>query len=262
MKLKTTLFIALLIIGTALRAQITLEHNYSGTAELADVENFGYKYFVTDYLNNSVLIYNEDHTPWKTVNLNLGAGSLLYDIAYVSSKVFNQDDLVEMLMVSYIYVATTDTTGYFVYTTTVVNESGTTLLTVPGGVYSSTFTVSNSEPKLMVYIYDFSISSYISATEIYSLPTKPAGLKEPEGMLQLPYPNPAETSIRVFYPESTAFGEAEIIVSDLSGKEMGRYQANTGGSMELPVSGLPSGNYIYRLSMNGKSIPAGKFVVR
>ncbi|MBK7028404.1 MAG: hypothetical protein IPH45_03995 [Bacteroidales bacterium] len=70
-------------------AQLTFEQSYTGAAEVADVENFGYKYFVTDYLMNSVQVYNEDHTPWKNISVPVPSNTFLYDVAYVSSKVFN-----------------------------------------------------------------------------------------------------------------------------------------------------------------------------
>ena len=252
-----------LLPSVAALAQITHENSYIGAAEVTNIENNGYKYFVTDYINNSVAIYNEDHTPWKTVAFPLSQNQYLYDVSYVNSKVYNLDDLVEILLITYNYVSTSDTTGYYAYTTEVVNENGTVLLTVPGGGYAFTYTDSDSKNKLVVYVYDYSVSTYITSTEVYALPVKSSGINQNPGDAPLPYPNPASGNINLPYTLNQRSGNREMVISDTSGKEYSRKNVSAQeGLLNVNTSSLPAGTYFYRIESNGKSMPAGKFVVR
>lgn len=253
----------LVLVFSASFAQLTFEHSYTGAAEVADCENFGYKYFVTDYLMNSVQVYNEDHSPWKNISIPVPPNTFLYDVAYVSSKVFNPDDLVEVLAVCYEYVTTSDTSGYYIYTTLVFNENGNVLLTVPGGSYSFTFTDNYDHNKLVVYIYDYSLSVYITATLVYALPDKVAGIKNGETQNLLPYPNPAAQEINIPIGNQLQQTSHFIVISDLNGKEYLKVPVEQGQSLSnISTSSLPSGSYIYRVEGNGISRPAGKFVKR
>jgi hypothetical protein len=256
-----TLLFSMLVAAFSVQAQVTHEHTYANAAEIADVESFGYKYYVTDYLLNTVAVYNEDHTAWKNISLQVPANQFLYDVAYVSSRVFNSDDLVELIMVYYQYVGLTDTSGYYVYTTRVVNENGLLLADVPGGAYSFTITTGSKKNKLVVYVYDYSVSTYISSTEVYGLPDKVSGIQNPGQAEQQPFPNP--TSGEIFLPLGLqqAQQQANIVVTDVSGKEFSRTPVKQGmGTFQYSTTGLPSGTYFYRIESNGKSIPAGKFI--
>lgn len=243
-------------------AQITFEHAYTGAAEVADVENFGYKYYVTDYLTNSITIYNEDHSLWKTVMLNVPQNQSLYDVAYLSSKVFNSDDLVELLAVSYQYISTSDTSGYYIYLTQVLNENGSILLSVPGGAYSFTYIDENTDQKLVVYLYDFSVSSYISSTQVYGLPAKYTAINDNLPNQYLPYPNPSKNEINIPFKSTGSEAVQELILTDTKGLEYKILNINESeGSIHLNTSSLPSGSYIYFLRTNGRSLPVGKFVI-
>lgn len=259
-KFSFSLLLLTLVAAFRLSAQITHEHTYTGTAETANVETFGYKYYVTDYLNNSIDVYNEDHTAWKNITLAVPANQYLYDVAYVSSRIFNTDDNVELLMVYYGYVSLTDTSGYFSYTTEVVSENGQVLLSVPGGAYSFTFTDAANKNKLVVYVYDYSVSSYITATEIYSLPDKASALKENQSAMLKPYPDP--TSGLINLPLSNqGHLSSEMVITDITGKEYSRIPvSNNATTFQYQASGLPAGNYLYSIRNNGKLIPAGRFI--
>jgi hypothetical protein len=259
-KIYVSLFFLTLVAAFNLSAQITHEHTYSGTAETANVETFGYKYYVTDYLNNSIDIYNEDHTAWKSISLPVPASQYLYDVAYVSSKVFNTDDNVEFMMVYYGYVSLTDTTGYYTYSTEVVSENGQVLLSVPGGAYSFTYTDAANKNKLVVYVYDYSVSSYITATEIYSLPDKASALKENQSSVLNPFPDPTFGLINLPLSNLGNYS-SEMVITDITGKEYSRIPvSNNATTLQYQASVLPAGNYLYSVHTNGKVLPAGRFI--
>lgn len=264
MKAKFTHIISLfLLVSVTGYAQVSLEHVYSGAAEMADVEDAGYKYFVTNYLNNSITVYHEDHSYWKTIQLSVPQNQYLYDVAYLSSRLFNRDDQLELLMVTYRYITVTDTSGYYIYETRVVNESGSVLADVPGGGYSYTFTNSNNKNKLVVYIYDFSISDYIISTEIFGLPDPVNGINESSFRELMPYPNPADKNINLPCNVELKNGNNEVIVTDISGREISRKAANGHeGYVNIDTSSLPAGTYVYKIVNNGITIPGRKFIIK
>jgi hypothetical protein len=247
---------------TGLIAQIVHENTYMGAAEVADVENFGYKYFITDYINNAIAVYNEDHSLWKNIVLPVPLGTYLYDVDYVSSKVFNSDDMVEVLMVTYKYISTSDTSGYYVYDTYVANENGTVIVDVPGGAYSFTFTDNNNKNKLVIYVYDYSASTYITQTEVFNLPDKSSGIKEIFAIENGPFPNPALAEINLPLNNAGLTGNQQLMITDNSGRVFYQESISSINQLNLSTSTFPAGVYQYSVICNGRSIPAGKFVVR
>jgi hypothetical protein len=262
MKIKTFFLVAFLMMSSVIGlAQLTHEHSYTGTAEVADLGESGFRYYTTNYLTNSVLLYNEDHSYWKTIQLSVPQNQYLYDVAYVSSRLFNQDDQVELLMVTYSYVSTSDTGGYYIYNTRVVNEAGNLLADVPGGGYSFIMTTGNNVNKLIVYVYDFAVSEYIMSTEIFGLPDPVGGIVEDPASVLRPYPNPAGSEINI--PLADAGHHVVIAVSDNLGRELFRRSAPVSdGSYRMDTSGLPAGTYYYVIETDGKSLPAKKFLKR
>lgn len=71
------------------------------------------------------------------------------------------------------------------------------------------------------------------------------------------YPNPAKNEVQF----SVANGKpTEAVLTDLNGKEVGRYELNT-TSKTVDVSDLKQGIYLYQLNENGKTISKGKINV-
>ncbi|NVO18646.1 MAG: T9SS type A sorting domain-containing protein [Bacteroidetes bacterium] len=259
MKIYTLLVLAFFFTLTIANAQIVHENTYSGAAEVSNTGN-GYKFYVTDYVNNTVTVYNEDHSLWKTITLPVAGDQYLYDAAYLSAGLFNTDSLLELIMVTYKYISTSDTTGYYVYTTSIVNENGSELLNVPGGDYSLTYTNGSNKTKLLVYIYDFSLSTYIVSTEVYGLPGASSGFNDLgiEGFKAYPVPCADRVNLPLSGHNNS---QAELVVSDISGQEYSRSKVPVGASLiQYQADRLPPGTYVYRLETNGKSIPAGKFI--
>lgn len=187
----------------------------------------------------------------------------LYDVAYLSSKLFNRDNLLELLMVSYRYITTSDTKGYYIYETRVVSETGIILADVPGGGYSYAYTNSNNKIKLVVYVYDFSISDYIISTEFFGLPDPVNGFTKDPAKELLPYPNPADNIVNLPYNTDLRKGTSEIIITDISGRDIYKGDATGDGYYEnFDSSALPAGTYIYRVKNNGVTIPGKTFVIK
>ena len=260
MNKRVLIFFVFAIMAFSAKSQIDLEKNFSGSVLFAYLE--ANAYYSLNYNNNQVSIYGLDYSLQKTISLTAPSNMYLYDAAFVSKHVFNDDDLMELLVVYYNYTQTSDTSGYYYYTTQVVNENGTVLLNVPDGSYSDLVLYNDGSIKLLVNIYDFSISQYVLNTEIYGLTgTIPSSTPENgEISLQNPYPNPAGNFINIPY-QTEKGSQADLILVDVSGQELNR--ANLPSSSDkflLNTSNLKPGNYIYYLEISGKRILSRKFV--
>ena len=77
-------------------------------------------------------------------------------------------------------------------------------------------------------------------------------------------PNPASdyTLIEYTLPESSI--EAYITFADLSGRQVGQYPVEHSGegTLQLELSQLAAGTYIYSLSVDGKVVDSKKMVVK
>jgi len=104
--------VMILIASLGLKGQITLEQSYAVSGTLTQLENDGYKYFFMDVVNSQCRLYNLDHSLWKTIDLSVPEGYWLYEIAYVSQKLFDTDDLIELSYICYYY---NETVQYYTY---------------------------------------------------------------------------------------------------------------------------------------------------
>jgi len=253
-------FILLLLTTFSSIGQITLEKDYNGSVLFAYLESNAY--YSANYTSNQVAIYGLDYSLKKYINLTPPANMYLYDVAFVSKHVFNDDDLFELIAVYYNYTPTSDTGGYYYYTTQVVNENGTVLLDIPDGSYSDLIAYNDGSVKLMAYIYDFSISLYVLNTQIYSLPGTLASstLENSEISLKNPYPNPASNYINIPYRLDNE-SPAELILVDISGQEINRVDLpSSSENIMLNTGNLKPGNYIYYMEISGRRILSRKFI--
>ncbi|HEY9114902.1 MAG TPA: T9SS type A sorting domain-containing protein [Bacteroidales bacterium] len=255
-------FIVLVLIASSAKSQINLEKDFNGSVLFAYLE--GNAYYSLNYTNNKVLIYGLDYSLQKSISLSVPANMYLYEAAFVSAHVFNEDNLVELLVVYYNYQPTSDTGGYYYYTTQVVNENGTVLLNVPDGAYSDLLFYNNGSIKLLVNIYDFSASLYPLNTEIYGL-TGSISSSTPENAeitLKNPYPNPANNFVNIPYKLEKDM-PAELILLDINGHEVNRASLTPSSeNVILNTSNLSPGQYIYYIETKGKRSLARKIIVK
>lgn len=251
---QTSLILLALLLATAtqVRSQITLEKTYTGLSlGLANTITYGDKYYAMDVANAQCKIYNLDHSIWKTINLSIPSGYYLYDIQYVTDHLFNSDNLIEMLYVSYNY----NTTGqYYTYDTRVVNESGTQLLSLPGAGYNWITSVATAGTRLFTYIYDNSVSPYTVTTKVYSLAGElPTGLVTPDEPASMRvWPNPVSDHLHLEYTLPAGVSQASLHLRNASGQLIRSFEVDGRFSdLELDASNLPSGIYFWSLSSPG-----------
>ena len=149
----------MLLAGTFAFSQFTLEHTYpENFVTRVKLENSGEKYYLYDDATGQVKLYNADHTPWKTVDLGLPSSATLGYIESVSETAFNTDANLEISFAYYI----SGFSGYTYYSS-VVSESGATLLDVADYFYSSVNHIEGLSDKLI-------LSDFSGNTKVYSMP--------------------------------------------------------------------------------------------
>ena len=255
-------FFVLLSIST--QGQITLEYSYAGvSAAYIHLPVAGYKYYVMDIANSQCRLYNNDHSLWKTINLSIPANYYLYDIQYVSENLFNTDNSIELLYVSYTY---NSTLAYYTYDTRIATETGNILLSLPGCGYSAVYTA-QSGSKLLTWIYDYSVSPSTVTTQVYSIPGQiltdiHSTPIESNSMLQKAFPNPATNSTTIPYTLPANINQAELKIYNAGGMAIKSYTVDhTFDSVLVQTNDLPAGIYVYRIEAANFKSESYKLVI-
>lgn len=264
--MKQLAFIILVFVFYALPspAQISYEHTYTGvSAAYIKLPVAGYKYYVMDVANSQCRLYNNDHSLWKTINLSVPVNYYLCDIQFVTEDLFNTDNMIEMLYVSYNY---NTTLKYYTYDTRVVNENGTVLLSMPNAGYSYIYPAETGS-KLLIWIYDFSVFPETVNTMVYSIPGKLNTLmtKSPDELkssLRSAYPNPATSEVAIPYTLPSNVKQADLKLYSMNGKLLKSFTVDhTFNSILVKTGELPAGIYVYRIESNTYKSESFKLIV-
>jgi hypothetical protein len=250
-------------IGQNATAQINFETEYNYSGAYTNLANSGVKFYIMDVANSQCRIFNVDHTLWKTINLDVPANHYLYDIKFVSENLFTLDN---SLALCYIYYNYDEVNQYYTYTTKVVKEDGSELITVPGGQYAYAFNLDNEGAKFMTYAYDYSIYPYIVKTLIYSLPgevySSNSGIVKP-AIATSAHPNPARDFTMISYELPHGENSGSVVISNVHGQIVARYPVEeNSGSIQIHTAQLPTGIYFYQTSTGKITSEAGKLVVQ
>ena len=258
--------IMLLSISLFANSQIVQEKSYQGFSAITQLKIEGYKYYVIDAVNNKCILYNTDHTLWKEIDIPVPDSNFIAEISYVSQHLFNDDDNIEMVVIFAKYV-TSGNFPYYHYTTSVINETGATLMTTDGGGLAEIQKVSEDNAKLLVYVYDLSISVYPASTEVYDIPGVPMKVPDNVGLSSKtagnPYPNPAGDYVNIPYNLDIRDNTGHLIIFNISGREVRRYKVGKDfESIRVLTTGFPVGTYYYSVKSEHTSARSGKFIVR
>lgn len=263
--MKTQLLtIILLLFVITINAQVTLDKKYDYSASVIKLETLGYKYYLMDVPLGQCRIYNTDHSLLKTINCNIPSGFYLYDIKFISEKVFDSDAGIELLCTYYKY---NSAKSYYEYDSKIINEDGSALVSIDGALYNYINKTSETEYKLFSYCYDFSVSPEKVWTNIYSLPGSPTvsaiiNDDQPDFMLNA-FPNPASQSLKVAYILPVNINQATLHLIDNSGKQVEQFMIDSHTDhLMLDVSRYQSGVYHYFIEHGNTKTPAKKLVVR
>jgi hypothetical protein len=247
-------FIAFLLVFSALtsRAQITLEHTYPFRLMqfvLVDTNDTKFFRLHADTLD----IFNPNHTLYKTIPLpKVGNVQYYTKIQYVSRRLFDLDNKIEFL-------AETSPRNAFVF-----NEDG--LMVFECDKCSPNYPLANGGDALSESVVTTENGSKLFLTDslfntlVYSLPGKlpgcttkssvesPSIISSGSSLPTSAYPNPSNGQIRIEYQLPDGVATGEIVIMNLQGIEVRKYQVgNIFNYILVERSDLPSGNYFYKL---------------
>ncbi|MDI9563694.1 MAG: T9SS type A sorting domain-containing protein [Prolixibacteraceae bacterium] len=242
--------------GMIVTAQVILEKTYDHSLTVTKINQTEYKYYLMDVGLRQCRIYNLDHTLWKTVNITLPGNYYLFDIKFVTQDLFNTDTSVELWYSAYEY--TTQETGR--YTSGIINENGTVLASIPGGLYAYLNQAGEDVYKLAVYAYDNTVSPGTVKTHIFSFPGSSTAAAHVTAALGDPYPNPTAGSITL--PLEAGSGNALLQVISINGQVLLEKTITGDPFYRLNSSGWKPGIYSYRLFKEGEYSETKLFVVQ
>ena len=247
--MKHKLITFLIFLPMLAKAQMTLEHTYSGQQGLINcvIEGDGMKYIAYDTSSRSVVLYNDDHTVWKTVHNVMPINATIFEIQYPSKYLFNSDNFIEFLLS---YTVGTNSTMVL------LNENGNILQTIPDVYFTRVFT-DNNVWKLLAY------HSNAYTPSVYSLPGVYSGLLKlvNNANQSSVSPNPTHQTANISY--SLPIGQnGFIIVYSAAGNVMNQYAINSQQSnLIIDCSSYQPGAYIYAIETAGNIIERKPFVV-
>jgi len=255
--------ILLLLISFSSIAQVNFETTINNAVYYTNLEDAGDVYYGVDYTTNECQIYKSDYSLWKTISIVPPTNTTLYDVAYVTTKLFNGDSQVELLAVFSKYVMTSDTSGYLVYSTKIINEAGVPFLTLEGAGYSTVYNLSNGQSKLLCFVYDFSVSPYTVTTNIYGIPGSVSSIPEQTGLfLGNAFPNPASTQVNIPISPEFQDSSAKLTLLDVSGKVIKQTTIPPFQPMYLmQTHTLKGGTYFYYLEKGSRKSEVKKLVI-
>lgn len=259
---KSGILIMITLFFTTAHAQMTLEHTYDYSVSTAYIDGEGYKFYEMDIDNNQCVIYNLDHTHYQTIDLDVPEGQYLYDLKYVTNHLFDDDDEIEVCYTYYEYFSSEE---YTEYTTKVINAGGSEIVSIPGASYVTLMTVSEEgDYNFVAYVYDYSVSTAVQETKVYSLSNQPTNVILHSGQVagSKAYPNPAKDKVTISYEINSNVRDGVIKVFTTSGKKVAEMPLPASEQkITLNTSSINSGTYIYRIEADGSQAASGKFVV-
>jgi len=260
--MKTILISSLFVMCSLLaKAQITLENTYLFSATSAELVSGEHVYYLMDVPLKQCRIYNTSHVLLKTINLTVPEGYYLSDIKYVSRHVFNSDDQIELLYIYEKYVQTT-TLYYYQYGMKVVNETGTSLMTLPDGAHAEIKNTGNGN-KLLGYTYIWNTLGYYDiVTKVYSLGGT-SDIYTYSGVENLMvYPNPAHDYFMINTASVPEDFNGDFSLFSVNGHKVLSFPLEKNQQHAVPVNGLPAGTYIYSIHDRSKLMHSNKIIIR
>lgn len=144
--------------------ELVLENTYTyENIRRIKLENSSEKHYFLDKVNNNAIIYNSNHSLWKTVNLPKPNNDTYTDIDFISETKINPDALLE---IGYSYYETVG--NITTYSSKIVNENNLELISVPNSRKLQVSSIEGLQDKL---IAELPIDFFKYNTNIYNLPS-------------------------------------------------------------------------------------------
>ena len=262
--MKTLLFTGILFFSVnVLNAQVILEKKYDYSTSVVQFETIGYKYYLMDVPNGQCRIYNTDHSLFKTINCGVPSGFFLSDVKFLSEKLFDTDPGIELLCTFYKY---NSSLNYYEYDSKIINEDGSQIQFIDGGLYNYINYTDENTYKLFSYCFDYSVFPEKVWTNIYNLPEIAVSAeflnqKSSEILLKA-FPNPASQTVKDEYSLPDNITEGKLHLFDNSGRLIKQFLIdNHTDYLSLNVTEMSSGIYFYFIEYGNKRTASKKLVV-
>jgi hypothetical protein len=250
----------MLLIAVCAMSQITLENTYNYSASVTELNDEDYYYYLMDVPASQCRIYTSSHVLYKTIYLSIPDGYYLSDVKFVGTNLFNSDALIELLYIYEKYVPT-ESSYYFQYGLSVINEDGYSLLNLPNGGWAELNKIKN-EHRLLAYSYIYNPAGYYEVTtNVYKIGQTTLNSKISQASEYYAFPNPASQAITIYSSEENSLNEAELNIYDSSGIKV-KQQIYRGNGSKVQVDDLPAGLYHYTLKEGNKLIASKKIIIR
>lgn len=214
---------------------LSLENSYSTTVTRAVFESSGEKYYTSIPINNQVILYNDNHTIWKSINLPVPSGFIASSVIHLSETKINPDSLIE-LAYSYYKIET----PFNKFESRVINENGIILLTVPNA--DSTFSFSEIIGLENKFIALTGVGFLNRSTEIYNLDGSLNEINFKRNKINV-FPNPAKCFLNI---NSLASPIKEATIYNMTGALVKREKAQN--ITIIGIEKLPKGIYVVNLT--------------
>lgn len=176
MKMKNLILLAMFsLIHISGVSQIIYEGTHDDGIKTFQMDNGEIKYTKYSKLDQTVSVYNLDHTIWKKVQLPLPKQHTLDEIKSISQNTFNSDTLMELVYSCVEFDTSSeleDSNSSYVeinFTLNIINENGELILKVPDS-NDIKILESNGIRKLLVYKHVGHGFKRTGQIDVYSLP--------------------------------------------------------------------------------------------
>jgi hypothetical protein len=240
--------IATALISNLSFGQAILEHTYvtkiiGWEQTNAFKTDAGLNYYTVEG-TNILKIYNSSHSLTNTVTIPIDSGYELNGIYGVSDKLFNTDALTEFLVFTY---ATGGT-----YKLTLINQNGTVLQQLGDRGDAYIIKGASGEFKLITVknLYDTQPNALNNTYDIWTLPGTSLGtvMLNKNASSFFGFPNPTENKIAITNNlENGQNGTLEVFDANEK-KVMQKNVVGENGEINLDVTELSNGVYIYKLN--------------
>ena len=246
--MKKLLLIAATLFTVQAQAQLRLEHTYTGSTMAFNLEGIGPKWAVTDVAGKRLNIYNEDHTLWKSVVLDVPADASGMQIQLLSTKLFDLDGDIEFIQVY-------NQSG--VWTAKFYDHNGNIWDSKTGYAAFAPYKFASGWKLLAL---GYSTDQY----SVFSLPGQYLGVAKlaSTGNSTL-FPNPMEEAATLSYTLPAGAKTAKLNVYNSNGQQVRSYTVTSDFNyIRMERGDLPAGVYTYQISASGYAPNAERFVIQ
>ena len=248
--MKRLLLLLTIAFYATVQGQITLEHtyhcqggafnNYPGT--FAFFAGGSMKYYTTNADTNELKIYDASHNLMNTINVNIMSGYKIKTLFLITDHLFNSDDNLEYIIVSYNQTAHT-------YNMSLYDETGQNIFDF--GNHWEAFVIKQDDTTYKLMTTDVNDARDYN---IWSLPGTLSAVQEQTYLKGFAYPVPASRSIHIAN-YSVSMRGSNLYIYNMNGKLVLQRAILNKNDLNVDISGFSNGTYIYKIGdMQGKFV--------